>query len=204
MPTSADRLSQLRAMSADFTGISIVQVVDTCDQRVLRVYFHTPPQDLSVPFEGTGAQPITRDDIRIYSPAGEAADVRIDPDPGLLIWADDVTLQRRYLQIEVIEPGTFADYRLHIDDARIDPGFNDVTFSFKVGCDDDLDCAEPVDLCPPLDGADVDIDYLARDFVSLRNALLDFTDPARGGRGHGSARTDRGFGRRAVLSAGQV
>ena len=81
MPTSADRLSQLRAMSGEFTGISFVQVVDVCDQRVLRVYFHTDPQDLTVPFEGTGAQPITRDDIRIYSPRGEAPDVRIDPDP---------------------------------------------------------------------------------------------------------------------------
>lgn len=175
MPTSADRLSQLRAMSGEYIGISFVQVVDVCDQRVLRVYFHTDPQDLTVPFEGTGAQPITRDDIRIYSPRGEAPDVRIDPDPALLVWADDPALQRRYLQIEVMEPGTFTDYRLLIDDARVDPGFNDVTFSFKVGCDDDLDCAEPADLCPPLDGEDVHIDYLARDFVSLRNALLDFT-----------------------------
>lgn len=60
-----------------------------------------------------------------------------------------------------MEPSTFTDYRLLIDDARVDSGFKDVTFSFKVGCDDDLDCAEAANLCPPLDGEDVDIDYLA-------------------------------------------
>lgn len=175
MPTSADRLSQLRATAEQFTGISFVQVVDVCDQRVLRVYFHTDLQALSVPFEGPGAQPVTIDDIRIYSSRDESADVQIDPDPALLIWADDPGLQLRYLQIETTQPGTFTDYRLLINDSRVDPGFNNVRFSFKVGCDDDLDCAEPVDRCSPAATEDVDIDYLARDFVSLRNALLDFT-----------------------------
>ncbi|MFL4470103.1 hypothetical protein ACERZ8_09570 [Tateyamaria armeniaca] len=91
------------------------------------------------------------------------------------MWADDPVVGRRYLQVEVREPGGFTDYRLRIDDERIDTGFNDVSFSFKVGCDDDLDCAEPVDPCRPPLPEDVDVDYLARDFVSLRNALLDFT-----------------------------
>jgi len=175
MPTSADRLSQLRANSADFTGISFVQVVDVCEQRVLRVYFHTDSADLTDPFEGPGSTPLTLDDLRIYSPRGEAEDVRLAPDPALLVWADDPVLQRRYLQIEVVEPGTYTDYRLLIDDARVDPGFNDVLFSFKVGCDDDLDCVELADHCAPSDSDDVDVDYLARDFISLRNALLDFT-----------------------------
>jgi len=175
MPTNADRLSQLRAMSEDFTGISFVQVVDVCDQRVLRVYFHTDPADLNDPFEGPGSNPLTLSDIRIYSPRSEAEDVRPNPDPALLIWADDTVLQRRYLQMEMLEPGTFTDYRLRIMDSRIDPGFNDVRFSFKVGCDDDLDCAEQVEQCDLPTRGDVDVDYLARDFVSLRNALLDFT-----------------------------
>lgn len=173
MPTSADRLSQLRARATEFTGIAFVQVVDTCDQRVLRVYFATDPTVLDDPFEG--GTPLTPDDIRIYSPRDEAEDVEIASDPTLFVWADDPVVGRRYLQIEVREPGGFTDYRLRIDDDRIDTGFNDVSFSFKVGCDDGLDCAEPSDPCRPPTPQDVDVDYLARDFVSLRNALLDFT-----------------------------
>ena len=46
------------------------------------------------------------------------------------------------------EPGEFTEYRLLVDDARIDRFFNDVQFSFKVGCDDRLDCAEPLTECP--------------------------------------------------------
>jgi len=173
MPSSADRLSQLRARSDDFTGIAFVQVVDTCDQRVLRIYFHTDPTDLADPFEG--GTPLTPDEIRIYSPEGAAEDVLLADDPTLMVWADDPVIGRRYLQIEVREPGGFADYHLLIDDSRIDPGFNDIRFSFKVGCDDHLDCAPTADLCVPPESDDVDVDYLARDFVSLRNALLDFT-----------------------------
>ncbi|MFL4470102.1 hypothetical protein ACERZ8_09565 [Tateyamaria armeniaca] len=52
MPTSADRLSQLRARAAEFTGIAFVQVVDVCDQRLLRIYFATDPTALDDPFEG--------------------------------------------------------------------------------------------------------------------------------------------------------
>jgi hypothetical protein len=180
MPTSADRLSQLRAQAANFTGIAFVQVVDSCDQRVLRVYFHTDPRGLTEPFEANGVPgvtvtPLAPDDFRIYSPRGEAADVRLGEDPARLVWADDPVIGRRYLELEVVEPGTFTDYRFRIDDARIDAGFNDVSFSFKIGCDDDLDCAEPDELCRLPAADDVEIDYLARDFVSLRNALLDFT-----------------------------
>lgn len=173
MPSSADRLSLLRARSVDFTGIAFVQVVDTCDQRVLRIYFHTDPTDLSDSFEG--GTPLTPADIRIYSPSGDAEDVLLDSDPSLMVWADDPAIGRRYLQIEVQKPGGFADYRLQIADARVDPGFNDVRFSFKVGCDDHLDCSASPETCVPPDTDDVDVDYLARDFVSLRNALLDFT-----------------------------
>jgi len=175
MPSSADRLSLLRSRANEFTGISFVQVADVCDQRVLRVYFHTDPQRLDTPFEGSDAAPITLDMIRIYSARRESDDVQLNRDPARLQWADDPIIQRRYLQIEVLEAGTFTDYRLLISDSRIDPGFNDITFSFKVGCDDDLDCAAPPEPCVTSAIEDVDVDYLARDFISLRNALLDFT-----------------------------
>jgi hypothetical protein len=181
MPAPGDRLAALRARSEDLTGIEFVQVVDKCDQRRLRVYFLTDPRDLGSPFEDFGDPavtpgPLSLADFRIYNPRGEAPDVEVVPCPGpdAMIWGDDADAGRRFLEICVAEPGGFAEYRLLIDDERIDRFFNDVQFSFKVGCDDRLDCAEPSKECPPEELADFPVDYLARDFVSFRNALLDF------------------------------
>jgi hypothetical protein len=181
MPAPGDRLAALRARSEDLTGIEFVQVVDKCDQRRLRVYFLTDPRDLGSPFEDLGDPQVTPDplslaDFRIYNPRGAAPDVEVVPCPGpdAMIWGDDADAGRRFLEICVAEPGDFAEYRLLIDDDRIDRFFNDVQFSFKVGCDDRLDCAEPSRECPPDELVDFPVDYLARDFVSFRNALLDF------------------------------
>lgn len=181
MPAPGDRLSALRARSEDLTGVEFVQVVDKCDQRRLRVYFLTDPRDLSTPFEDTGdpnvePEPLAPSDIRIYSPRGAAPDVEVVDCPGgdAMTWGDDAEAGRRFLEICVAEPGDFTEYRLLIDDARVDRFFNDVQFSFKVGCDDRLDCAAPVRECEPDEMVDFPVDYLARDFVSLRNALLDF------------------------------
>lgn len=179
MPTTTDRLSQLRASAEDFTGVEFVQVVDKCDQRVLRIYFVTDTLELRPPFEPVGdvtviPEPLVPGDIRIYSPRSEARDVVLDPNAANMQWVEDVAASRRYLEILVREPGTFTEYRLFIDDARIDRAFNDVVFSFKVGCDDDLDCAEAARECVPPERVDFNVDYMARDFVSFRNALLDF------------------------------
>jgi len=181
MPAPGDRLAALRAHSEDLTGIEFVQVVDKCDQRRLRVYFLTDPRDLTSPFEDLGDPGVTPDplslaDFRIYNPRGAVPDVEVVPcaGPDAMIWGDDADAGRRFLEICVAEPGSFVEYRLLIDDARIDRFFNDVQFSFKVGCDDRLDCAEPVRECPPDELVDFPVDYLARDFVSFRNALLDF------------------------------
>jgi hypothetical protein len=181
MPAPGDRLSELRARSEDFTGIEFVQVVDKCDQTTLRVYFLTDPRDLRPPFEDIGdpqvtPEPLSPADFRIYNPRGMAPDVEVVlcPGPDGMHWDDDLEVGRRYLEICVAEPGDFTEYRLRIDDPRIDRFFNDVQFSFKVGCEDRLDCAEPIRECPPEALVDFPVDYLARDFVSFRNALLDF------------------------------
>jgi len=180
MPAPGDRLSQLRSRSEDFTGIEFVQVVDKCDQTRLRIYFLTDPRDLRPPFENVGdpqviPEPLSLTDFRIYNPRGAAPDVEVVLCPGDgMLWDDDTEAGRRYVEICVAEPGDFTEYRLLIDDERIDRFFNDVQFSFKVGCEDRLDCADPLKECPPDDMVDFPVDYLARDFVSFRNALLDF------------------------------
>ena len=53
------------------------------------------------------------------------------------------------------------------------PIFNGVEFSFKQGAPA-FDCRRREHECPPEAFVDFPVDYLARDFVSIRNALLDY------------------------------
>lgn len=78
------------------------------------------------------------------------------------------------LTVTVDRTGDFSDYTLRIDDATaMDPGYAEVDFSFKAGCPSRFDCG-PRDVCLPEPGAEPAIDYLAKDYASFRQALLDF------------------------------
>lgn len=84
------------------------------------------------------------------------------------------------LTIEVDTPGDYSTYTLRlvasptVDDppAGYDRLLSAVDFSFKVNCDTDFDCAQ-VDDCPPKVFSEPSLDYLARDFNSLRQMMLD-------------------------------
>lgn len=56
--------------------------------------------------------------------------------------------------------------------ADFDPPLSRVSFSFKVECPSDFDCA-PQHLCPETAPVEPDIDYLAKDYASLRRLMLD-------------------------------
>jgi hypothetical protein len=81
------------------------------------------------------------------------------------------------LRLTVSAPGDFATYRLHLDDARVDPYFNGIAFSFKAACPQDVDC-EPAEPPCPDEPFDVALDTTARDFWSFRRALLDYASLA--------------------------
>ena len=57
----------------------------------------------------------------------------------------------------------------------LDPFFDHVTFSFKADCPSTLDCETPEPQCPPAPAHTPPIDYLAKDFLSFRKALSDFS-----------------------------
>ncbi|MEO8148082.1 MAG: hypothetical protein ABI723_10615 [Bacteroidia bacterium] len=95
--------------------------------------------------------------------------IEVEP---LLIW-NNINGQD-VLQLITKQPGDFTLYKFKIEDARIDPYYNDISFSFKANCPGDLDCKPPEHECPPDELVDFPIDYLARDFWSYRKALLDF------------------------------
>ncbi len=158
-----DRLTLLCGQNV-YTGIDFVAVVSPEVQTTLRVFFIVEPDEL------TADIPPALPTVRIWAPDGG---VRVaEPLVTNRAWVNDIVSGRTTLEITVAEPGDHSLYRLHIEDSRIDPFFNDVQFSFKQGCPSVLDCkrqGEPE--CDELPG--FVLDPMARDFLSIRRALLD-------------------------------
>ena len=92
--------------------------------------------------------------------------------------ADD----ERVLEVEVSEAGDFSTYTLRLvkdpENPELGPPgdfdqlLSAVDFSFKVGCSSDFDCQVPA-VCPPVVRRAVDINYLAKDYASFRQLMLD-------------------------------
>jgi hypothetical protein len=82
---------------------------------------------------------------------------------------------RPLLHLKTPFPGDFSFYTLSIASPKLDAFYAGARFSFKARCPTDLDCAAECVDCPPPDGPAPAIDYLAKDFASFRQALLDFS-----------------------------
>jgi hypothetical protein len=84
------------------------------------------------------------------------------------------------LVVEVAEAGDFSTYTLRlVQDAQhpeppkgFDPILSAIDFSFKVACPSDFDC-EPQRTCPPEPRPQPEINYLAKDYASFRQLMLD-------------------------------
>jgi hypothetical protein len=146
----------------NWNGIDFLEVAD--DQMSLCVHFfgHIP-------------QGITVDNIRITGGRRitdvKAVKVEVDSahDPEL----DDC------LRITLNEFGDFSTYTLCIVDpktgkplAGLDPRYSCLDFTFKIDCPTDLDC-KPDCGCPPDVLTEPDINYLAKDYASFRQIILD-------------------------------
>lgn len=70
--------------------------------------------------------------------------------------------------VEVDEQGQPTDVPL----AGFDPKYACLTFSFAASCPSDLDC-QTVPSCPPALRAEPEINYLAKDYASFRQLILD-------------------------------
>lgn len=84
------------------------------------------------------------------------------------------------LTLEVNRPGDFSIYTLQlVQDAQhsqpppgYDPILSAIDFSFKVECPSDFDCRRRC-VCPPQPRVEPDINYLAKDYASFRQLMLD-------------------------------
>jgi hypothetical protein len=70
--------------------------------------------------------------------------------------------------------GDFSIYTLTVSGPDIDPFFSSRKLRFRLACDDRFDCRTTPPPTARLPELDVTIDYLAKDYSSFRQALLDF------------------------------
>jgi hypothetical protein len=157
-----DRLAALLdPANTRFNGIDFVEVAST-DQKNLRVHFLN-----TVAMKGT----VTAVSIT----GGESIPtVTVNPINDATDWALN-TAGHPLLTLSVPAPGDFSFYTLTLTSNVLDNFFSHVSFTFKANCPSDLDCETPPVQCPPPVGELPSIDYLAKDFLSFRKALSDFS-----------------------------
>src|SRR5215203_2173877 len=158
------RRHEVRA-SKDWNGLDYLEVGPK--QKSLRIFFlKKAPCDL------------LPENISIL-PCGGGPEVRV-VDLHLCIVDDEE--RDDCLHVDLDRPGGFSPYRLCLvekDDggkprplAGFDPRYHCLEFSFKVDCPSDLDCkAERA--CPPEPRQEPVINYLAKDYASFRQLILD-------------------------------
>lgn len=158
-------------------GIDYLEV-DTepaaANQRVLRVYFMPP----APPAEDPADTPDLLAKVGKLLDALEQPDQRANITIGGGVRETDikitnVTRDGDHLRIRVDRPGDFSDYTLTIKHGDIDPFFQTISFNFKAGCPSRFDC-KPRQDCPPEVLTAPPIDYMAKDYDSFRQALIDF------------------------------
>lgn len=161
-----DRILALQATDS-LVGIDFVYVA--ADQLHLYVFFHPSKSKNADLIVG----PVAASQVRIFSPSGgdSLPEVLLDQaHPPTWILRDG----RTALALKTVQPGDFSRYRLEIHHPQVDPHLASVSFSFKANCPSQLDCKPPPPACAPDALVDFPVNYQARDFWSLRQALLDF------------------------------
>jgi hypothetical protein len=148
-------------------GIDFLEIA-SADQKTLSVNFLFP-----LPGQANGTP---------SGPALTSANVVIEGGvriTGILV-QDPVTSAGNVLTVNVNAAGDFSTYTLRLVSDRtnpapptgFDPQLSSVDFSFKVECPSDFDCQQ-VSICPPPTLPTAKIDYLAKDYASFRQLILD-------------------------------
>src|SRR5256714_4817044 len=137
---------------------------------------------LTVYFLGKAPKTITKDNVRIEggrrSRGITVVDVKVHREKGPE--RDD------YMRVMVDKPGNFSTYTLRLVmpgiDAQgqpidvpledFDPRYAQLDFTFRTNCRSDLDCSLG-DTCPPKSLIEPEINYLAKDYSSFRQLILD-------------------------------
>ena len=163
------------AKRPELNGIDFLEVLDNESipladrQRTLFIHFINDASSLVLNEQNVTIKGGEREAYR--DPPVESAQITVDSRSGS---TDPV------LVVEVEYPGDFSIYTLRLTAADADPHQLDnfdpvlraVDFSFKANCQSDFDCTETRP-CPVEAKQEPVIDYLARDYNSFRQLMLD-------------------------------
>ncbi len=153
--------------TANVFGLDYAEVSD--DQRTVYVYFL-----------GKAPSKIGKANIRLRG-GRRIRDVQV---VNLIVHRQTDPTLDDFLEIAVNKPGDFSNYRIGIvklDDRGnptecpldgVDPRYDEVIFSFKAACPTGLDC-QAQHVCPPPQRTQPEINYLAKDYASFRQLILD-------------------------------
>ncbi|MUL34951.1 putative baseplate assembly protein [Gloeocapsopsis dulcis] len=147
----------------EFNGLDYLEVSE--DQRILTVYLlNKAPDNLTkANVRIDGGRRVRNIEVINVAPC------RVDED---------------CIKVSVNQPGDFSTYTLRLvkpgNDGKpgneplegFDPRYAELQFSFKAGCPSDLDCL-PKETCPPTLPVEPEINYLAKDYGSFRQLILD-------------------------------
>jgi len=163
-PPLRDRRGEL-IKSTSINGIDFV-VVDPGNSSILTVHFlnSVALSGAKVTASITGGDSVPNVPVDTIKPAD---------------WGSDAE-GRPLLTLRALIAGDYSEYTLTLSIPAADPQLIDIVFSssqfsFKANCPSDFDCASPPLACPPDDTLVPPIDYLAKDFLSFRGALLEFS-----------------------------
>jgi hypothetical protein len=159
------RREAVRASKA-INGIDYLEV--STDQTTLQVYFihNLPGQPDAVP---ASAPLLTKENVVIEGGV-RVTNIRVEL----------VNSSNNVLTVTVNARGDFSTYTLRLvtsptesaPPAGFDLQLSEVTFSFKIDCPSDFDCAPALECPEPVLPAPR-IDYLAKDYASFRRLMLD-------------------------------
>ncbi|MFC2077589.1 putative baseplate assembly protein [Candidatus Bipolaricaulota bacterium] len=164
--SDADRRRQLMAHDT-LHGIDYVEVAvspEEDNQRILNVFF--------LPKESQDGKDSLASMLAALGGDTSAVEIRGGTRvQGVSV--EEVSDKDGHLAIRVSEPGDFSTYTLRIVHNSLDSVFAQCGFNFKAGCPSRFDCRPRVSASSQLAEHPV-IDYMAKDYASFRQALLDF------------------------------
>lgn len=138
------------------------------DQRTLTVYF-------------LGKSPVSLAPSNILIEGGQRIrDIKVEQ---VTITRTKMAELDDFMEVVTDKEGDFSVYTLRVVEGRDEQGnwtrhrdfdarYDRVEFSFKVDCPSDLDCKQEV-ICPPEPLDKPEINYLAKDYASFRQLILD-------------------------------
>jgi len=128
------------------------------------------PPTLTVYFLGKAPQQLAKDNFKIEG-GRRVRDIRI---VGAKVYRSRDPELDDSVELTLNRSGDFSTYTLRLVGARepMDPYYDHLDFTFKVDCPTDLDC-KAEEACPPEERAEPEINYLAKDYASFRQLILD-------------------------------